>query len=463
MAGQGGGAHLSLAHLSLDRPSWTVTISDSHIWRNVATSEGGGLFLVGSRSSESVGQRGGGGDDSVGGSLRRCIVDGNVAWVAADNLRISKASQGCGAQGGGCAVGAGNHQGSAWRIDEQTTVSRLACATAAAAAGAAPSCLRFAQPPEPSPRIFVSVVSFRDAECARTLLDLFSSAERPERVNVGLVEQHNLADGGDGDCLYLLALHAPEFLAQIRRVIVRPEEARGPVVARNLSRALHRGEHYFLSVDSHMRFACDWDTKLVSLHLSLNQSRAIITAYPPNYEPLGSLRHAKALVPSRLAALDFNEDGVLRIGSVYLSDAECGCSCAAAQSLFWAAGFNFGRALSLSEVTYDARLIDLFWGEELLMALLLWTAGYDFYAPCDASLVLHRWSRGYRQTFWQQRNTTGTPAATSELLLRLLLNPRAGHKRRGAEYEQYANISIRYAAAGHRALAGLPPKMESIS
>jgi hypothetical protein len=28
-----------------------------------------------------------------------------------------------------------------------------------------------------------------------------------------------------------------------------------------------------------------------------------------------------------------------------------------------------------TQVPYDARLVDLFWGEELLMALQLWTAG----------------------------------------------------------------------------------------
>ena len=33
----------------------------------------------------------------------------------------------------------------------------------------------------------------------------------------------------------------------------QPEEARGPVVARNLSRGLYSNEHYLLSIDSHSR------------------------------------------------------------------------------------------------------------------------------------------------------------------------------------------------------------------
>ena len=38
------------------------------------------------------------------------------------------------------------------------------------------------------------------------------------------------------------------------------------------------------------------------------------------------------------------------------------------------------------QVPYDAHLEDLFFGEEMLMSLLLWRSGYAFFAPCDASM-----------------------------------------------------------------------------
>jgi len=260
---------------------------------------------------------------------------------------------------------------------------------------------------------------------------------------------------------------------------MQPEEARGPVVARNLSRTLYRGEHYVLSVDSHTRFGCNWDKRLVALHLSLNQSRGIITAYPPPYDPLKASHrahthphshphtHPTHLPPSRLAASAFHpEDNILRIGSVEIPKQECECRVSgvcggAAASLFWAAGFNFARGMSVLEVQYDGRLLDLFWGEEILMALQLWTAGYDFYAPCDASLILHRWSRGYRPTFWQQRRSRQPPAATTQLLRDLLSLPMDSAQRTRQAYEQYANISLLHTALGPRALAGAPPIIES--
>jgi hypothetical protein len=34
------------------------------------------------------------------------------------------------------------------------------------------------------------------------------------------------------------------------------------------------------------------------------------------------------------------------------------------------------------------------------VAQALWAAGYRFFAPCDASLILHQWSRKRRPTFW---------------------------------------------------------------
>jgi hypothetical protein len=150
-------------------------------------------------------------------------------------------------------------------------------------------------------------------------------------------------------------------------------------VARNLSRKFFAGEHYVLAVDSHSRFACAWDDKLVALHLRLNHTRAILTAYPPDYHPLTP---PQALyTPSRLAAKGFDAlDGTLRLRSLDVPWEHCGGGGGggggggAVASLFWAAGYNFGRSLSVHLVPYDARLVDVFWGEEALVVQALWAA-----------------------------------------------------------------------------------------
>ena len=62
-----------------------------------------------------------------------------------------------------------------------------------------------------------------------------------------------------------------------------------------------------VGVRSHMRFGCEWDSRLVALLLALNHSRALVTAYPPNYSPMQSLQDAARVEPSRLVALGFDD------------------------------------------------------------------------------------------------------------------------------------------------------------
>ena len=121
------------------------------------------------------------------------------------------------------------------------------------------------------------------------------------------------------------------------------------------------------------------------------------------------------------------------------------------------------------QVPYDAHLEDLFFGEEMLMSLLLWRSGYAFFAPCDASMLWHQWSRAGRPTFWEQRRSTRPPAATLHRLHTALLSNAAqpggtqrapgggGGRRAGRAYEEFANISFGCGVAGPRARAGLSP------
>jgi hypothetical protein len=181
MAGSGGGAFLA----SHDA-SFAASISGSHVWRNVAKVEGGGLFLAagkacgigGSTCSLSLGvvagNEGGGVDDGGGGGeVRECVVGGNEAWGAADNVRIvsGRGAGGEGARG----EGAGARGGSGvWRIDDLTSVSRHACASSSSSsshlpesATASPTLSQSSipnpattasrDPPKPPPQIFVSI------------------------------------------------------------------------------------------------------------------------------------------------------------------------------------------------------------------------------------------------------------------------------------------------------------------
>eukprot|EP00913_Durusdinium_trenchii_P020549 g19302.t1 len=63
---------------------------------------------------------------------------------------------------------------------------------------------------------------------------------------------------------------------------------------------------------------------------------------------------------------------------------------------FWGAQFSFSSADVLCEVPYDPQLQMLFFGEEILMAVRLYTHGWDVFTPKD-QLFFHLWERDYRR------------------------------------------------------------------
>ena len=65
--------------------------------------------------------------------------------------------------------------------------------------------------------------------------------------------------------------------------------------------------------------------------------------------------------------------------------------------MFWASGFSFSRSNVLLEVPYDP-LPHLFFGEESIMTVRLWTSGFDFFATTEA-VAYHLWKRNYRPNF----------------------------------------------------------------
>jgi len=60
--------------------------------------------------------------------------------------------------------------------------------------------------------------------------------------------------------------------------------------------------------------------------------------------------------------------------------------------LLYAAGFNFFQSSLLELCPYDGKLHGLFFGEEMSMAIRLFTNGVDLYAPPE-TVCYHMWKR----------------------------------------------------------------------
>ena len=216
---------------------------------------------------------------------------------------------------------------------------------------------------------------------------MFKEAKHPDRIFVGVVWQ--IDPEADGYCFEKsFADHA-----QVRSLYLHHGDAKGPCFARALAQTLWRGETYFLQIDSHMRFVQDWDEMLLTDLKSCPSSKPILSTYPPPYElggPTPTNREPLLLCASQWGELDH----MLRIKGRKLDQ----CPSQPLPSLFLAAGLLFGSSDIILQAPYDPNLRNLFFGEEISLALRLWTHGFDFFTPRE-NMVYHLWTREYRPTF----------------------------------------------------------------
>ena len=103
--------------------------------------------------------------------------------------------------------------------------------------------------------IYVAIASYRDWQCRDTVTSIFSRAQHPERVRVGVVDQ--IVEGEDGPCD---SPHKPckddpeqpicKYKSQLDVFQVEASLSIGPVFARHIGHRLYRGEYYYMQSDA---------------------------------------------------------------------------------------------------------------------------------------------------------------------------------------------------------------------
>ena len=113
--------------------------------------------------------------------------------------------------------------------------------------------------------IFVSIASYRDPELNATLADLFGKAMYPGmlRVTVLLQEDEDFLERGEGGADWF----PQEVLSRGGVINILPrnyKEARGAGEARATIQEMYQNETYYMQLDSHHRFAMNWDSRVIS-------------------------------------------------------------------------------------------------------------------------------------------------------------------------------------------------------
>ena len=221
-------------------------------------------------------------------------------------------------------------------------------------------------------------------------MDLFAKAAIPERLTLGICWQ--FAPGRDQPFL-----DAPGPQGRIRQISIPVQDSRGPCWARSRIQQLWQGEAYYFQVDSHMRFVQDWDELLIETLYACRSPNPVLSTYPLPFTP------PDELAPDGIVEIrprHFDDQGILHQHSALLAMPEEPPP--PSPTWFISAGmlFSFGRMMR--EVPYDPHLY--FLGEEISLAVRLWTHGWDLFNP-NRVVAYHNYNQKTgRARHWEDVN-----------------------------------------------------------
>ena len=244
--------------------------------------------------------------------------------------------------------------------------------------------------------IFVSIASYRDHECPETINSLFTQARHPARVFVGLCVQNAAEDPACPGKLCEKCIGE-----NIRVIHMEHDKARGPAFARYHCATLYRGEAYFMQIDSHMQFIQDWDALLIqelrkcAPLLRPGAHGAVLTHYPPADMTDELKNHA---VTTHICRGTWENTGMVSFLSNQFENQDTPM-----HTYYLASGFMFGPGSMVTDVPYDPHMDFLFWGEEVLHAMRLWTSGYDIFSP-GIAICSHSYEREYAKNVFSDSN-----------------------------------------------------------
>ncbi|GAB3444627.1 GlcNAc-transferase family protein [Insolitispirillum peregrinum] len=239
------------------------------------------------------------------------------------------------------------------------------------------------------PTIFVAIASYRDPDLAATMSDLFAKADAPDRLRVGVCLQWVPED--DTDCAPW-----PDRPAQVRVLEVHARDSQGACWARSRTQELMAGEDYYFQIDSHMRFVPGWDSLLLAMLAAAPSPRAVLSTYPLSFEPPSTFSPPRYV---RIHPKGFDTDGILlqRSTGASIEDAPKVLE----PTCHLGAGLLFAAAAMVRDVPYDPYLY--FQGEEISLAVRLWSHGWDLFTPNQAVAYHDYTPRPSRPRHWEDQ------------------------------------------------------------
>ena len=220
--------------------------------------------------------------------------------------------------------------------------------------------------------ILLHLPAYREPELIPTIKDALANAKYPNRIHFGICRQYNPDDNFD---------NIDEFRDDKRFHImdVLYTESKGlPWARAQINEKLLTNQDYILQLDSHHRFAKDWDEILIEMHnnLELKGYKPIITGYLPLYTPFNE-PNGRTLEPWQQQFVCFYPHGTIFIRPSLLQGWETMTE--PPMSRFLSGHFCFARSSWTKDIRHDPDIY--FSGEEINLTVRSYTHGYDFFHP----------------------------------------------------------------------------------
>jgi len=297
--------------------------------------------------------------------------------------------------------------------------------------------------------IFIHLPAYRDPELVPTIKDALKNAKYPKRIHFGICRQYHPDDKFDdltefkGDkrfniyeCLYTEAKGLPWARAVINEQLMGKQD-------------------YILQLDSHHRFAQDWDVTLIEMHNHREKQgyKPILAAYLPLYTPFND-PEGRSMEPWQQQFACFYPHGTIFIRPSLLHGWKDMTE--PPFSRFLSGHFCFARTEWAREVKHDPDIY--FSGEEINLTVRSYTHGYDMFHP-HKLVVWHSTMREERSgmlkwdddaklgvDWWNRQNTA---RAKIRQLFRVedngydLTGYDLGTARTIEDYETYAGVNFK--------------------
>jgi glycosyltransferase involved in cell wall biosynthesis len=291
-------------------------------------------------------------------------------------------------------------------------------------------------------KIFVQIASYRDPQLIPTIKSMLENAKYPENLRMGIARQFNADDGFDN-------LQSFEQDKRFKILNIPHQQTKGVCWARNLIQQLYDGEEYTLQIDSHMRFASNWDIEMINMVIQLQNEgyeKPLLTGYVPSFDPDND-PESRVMVPWRMTF-----DRFIPEGAVFFSPETIPNWKALKEpvtSRFYSAHYAFTLGQFSTEVQHNPEYY--FHGEEISIAARAYTWGYDLFHPHKV-LIWHEYTRKGRTKQWNDDKNWGDKNLHSHLINKKLFGMdglvQEGHTgsygfgtvRTLRDYEKYAGI-----------------------